>query len=328
MVKAHYVPYDELGDRPNIIVDGAANPHTLINLSHWPDNTTPEFLKDDLSAQIVFRYLDRPDSWVQADAVSNNHFDEDGLVGVYTLLNPDHAQRQRSLLIDVAAAGDFGTYRFREAARTTFVLSTFADPEFSPLDAGIFKQPYPRMAARLYEEMLPRLPEILGDLDRWRRYWELEDAFLEEGEAKVRAGQVQIEEIPELDLAIVGLPESLAGRKVHRFTQDRRAACHPMALHNVIRSFRILLMQGRNYEFQYRYESWVQYITKRPMPRVDLSPLAQQLSEMESGNGRWEFDGVDEITPKLALVNADESRIAPEEFLKRIRSFLSERSQR
>jgi len=324
----HYIPYDELGDRPNIIVDGAANPHTLITLSHWPDSDTPEVLKDDLSAQIVFRYLDRPESWVQADAVSNNHFDEDGLVGIFSLVNPDHAQRQRSLLIDVAAAGDFGTYRFREAARTTFVLSTFADPELSPLDAGIFKQPYPRLAARLYQEMLPRLPEILGDLDRWRRYGELEDAFLEEGEAKVRAGQVQIEEIPELDLAIVRLPESLSGRKVHRFTQDRRAACHPMALHNVIRSFRILLMQERNYEFQYRYESWVQYITKRPMPRVDLAPLAQQLSEMESGNGRWEFDGVDEITPKLALVDADESRIAPEEFLKRIRSFLSERSQR
>ena len=324
----HYIPYDELGDRPNSIVDGAANANTRITLSHWPDNPTPEILKDDLSTQIVFRYLDRSEAWIQADAVSNNHFDEDGLVGIFNLINPDHAQRHRLLLIDVAAAGDFGIYRFREAARTTFVLSTFADPELSPLDAGIFKQPYPRLAARLYQEMLPRLPEIIGDLDRFRRYWEFEDAILEESEAKVRAGHVQIEEIPELDLAIVRLPESLSGHKVHRFTQDRRASCHPMALHNVIRSFRILLMQGRNYEFQYRYESWVQYISKRPMPRVDLAPLAQQLSDMEAGNGRWEFDGVDEITPKLAVVNADESRIAPEEFLKRIRSFLSERSQR
>src|SRR5688572_31056596 len=98
-MKPQYVPYDELGDRPNIIVDGAANPHTLITLSHWPDSNTPEVLKDDLSAQIVFRYLDRPDSWVDVDAVSNSHFDEDGLVGVYSVLNPDHAQRHRALLV-------------------------------------------------------------------------------------------------------------------------------------------------------------------------------------------------------------------------------------
>src|SRR5215831_3044469 len=110
-----YVPYDKLGDRPNVIVDGAANANTEITLSHWPNNGTPQSLKDDLSTQIVFHYLDRPEVWARAEVVSNNHFDQDGLAGIYSLLNPSLAQKQRDLIIDIAAAGDFGTFRTREA---------------------------------------------------------------------------------------------------------------------------------------------------------------------------------------------------------------------
>jgi uncharacterized protein DUF6687 len=319
-----YVPYHELEDRPNIIVDGAANAHTSITLSHWPRSATPDVLKDDLSAQIVFRYLDHPEFRSNAEVVSNNHFDEDGLIGIYAVLNPSDALRHRDLLIDIAAAGDFGTYRFREAARADFVLSAFADPDVSPLGGDLFKEPYPKMAARLYWEVLPRLPEIVMDLDRFRGYWEAEDAMLAESEEMLRKGAIRIEETPELDLAVVTLPEYVSGRKVHRFTQNRRAACHPMALHNMLHTFRVLLVQGNSYEFQYRYESWVHYVSRRPLPRVDLRPLARRLSEMESGNGRWVFDGVDEITPKLALENTEESRISQSEFVERVKTFLAE----
>ena len=319
----HFVPYDELSDLPNVVVDGAANPHTLITLSHWPGSATPAALRDDLSTQIVFRYLDSPELWVEAEAVSNNHFDEDGLVGIYSLVDPAEALPRRELLIDIAAAGDFGTYRFREAARTAFVLSAFADPETSPLDRGIFRQRYMRLAATLYRELLQRLPEIIEDLPGYRRYWESEDAMLADSEAMIREGRIQIQEISELDLAVVTLPESLPGRKIHRFTLNRRAACHPMALHNVARSFRILLIQGRTYELQYRYESWVQYVSRTPLPRIDLAPLAERLSALESGRGRWVFDGVEEITPKLSLDGADQSRIPPQEFVAQVKEFLS-----
>jgi hypothetical protein len=303
-----YVPYNELGERPNIIVDGAANPHTVLTLSHWPHSNTPDSLKDDSSTQIVFHYLDHPDAWVYADAVSNNHFDEDGLVGIYALLHPNAAQAQRDLLIDIAAAGDFGTYRSRDAARITFVLSAFADSERSPLDPAIFKASYPRQAAHLYQEMLPRIPEFLNDIDRFRSHWQPEDIALAESEAMIRDGRIRLEEILDLDLAIVTSPSG--------------SACHPMAMHNAIRSFRVLLMQGRKYEVRYRYESWVQYVSRKPLPRVDLTPLVEQLSQRESGNARWTFDGVDEISPRLALAGDDDSGIPPEEFASLIKKYL------
>ena len=54
----------------------------------------------DTSTAIVFNYLDRPDLHVPADIVSNNHFDEAGLVGIYALLEPAAAASRRDLLID------------------------------------------------------------------------------------------------------------------------------------------------------------------------------------------------------------------------------------
>ena len=83
---------------PNVIVDGMANDRTLITLSHWRRSGTPADLMADTSTAIVFNYLDRPDLHVPADVVSNNHFDEDGLVGIYALL--EGAASRRGLLIE------------------------------------------------------------------------------------------------------------------------------------------------------------------------------------------------------------------------------------
>jgi len=317
-----FVPYQELAGIPNIIVDGSAAGGTLITLSHWPHSGTPTPLKDDLSTQIVFRYLKAPEFHVEAAAVSNNHFDEDGLAGLYAILHPEDALALEPLLVDVAAAGDFGTYRFPEAARAVFVLSAFADPDLSPFGGALFARPYPEVTALLYRETLPRLPEILRESDRFRDFWIFEQDLLDASEKAIRSGEITIRELPLLDLAVVELPEALPGRSVHRFTQKRHAACHPMALHNATHCFRVLLVQGRCYELQYRYESWVQHISRRPLPRVDLEPLALRLTEQEKNGGRWEFDGVGEITPRLRLAGAEESAIPPDLFLRQVADYL------
>ena len=57
------------------------------------------------------------------EAVSNNHFDQDGLVSIYALVAPEEAIARRSFLEDVARAGDFAVCRDRDAARVSMVLS-------------------------------------------------------------------------------------------------------------------------------------------------------------------------------------------------------------
>src|SRR5262245_29858886 len=110
-----FLPYDESGSVPTVIVDGPRNDTTLLTLSHCPKSGTPHDLKGDTSTAIVFNYLESPRFRVEADAVSNNHFDEDGLVGIFAMLEPAMAARHRDLLEDVAQAGDFGIFSRREA---------------------------------------------------------------------------------------------------------------------------------------------------------------------------------------------------------------------
>jgi hypothetical protein len=304
-----YVPFHELKELPNIIVDGSGNKHTVLMLSHWPHSGTPQEFKDDLSAQIVFRYLDRPDLQVSVEAVSNNHFDEDGLVSLYGILNPEQAQGQRNLLIDIAAAGDFGTYKFREAARIAFTIEAWTNPETSPLNSTIFNQSYPDITANLYRELLLKLPEIIANTDAFQIYWDPQDAELQKSEEAVEKGIIQIEEIPALDLAIITLPENFS-------------TLHPMALHNGISCFCLLLIQGRKYELRYRYETWIQYVSQRLIPRVDFKPLAEQLTQQENGETYWQFDGVEKIIPRLHLIGVAESQISPDSFRRQITDFL------
>src|SRR5262245_55606730 len=182
-----FAPCSDL-EQANIVADGRPLDTTVLTLSHWPKSGTPWRLKADLSAEIVFRYLEHPELRVAAEIVTNNHFDEDGLVSVFALVDPGFAIAHRQLLEDVARAGDFGWSERREAARIASVVSAFADDGTSPLDPGVFALGYAERTARLYQELLPRLPEIVTKLDAHRRWWEGDDAKHEAGLRAMAAG--------------------------------------------------------------------------------------------------------------------------------------------
>jgi hypothetical protein len=317
----HYVAYEELAATPNVIVDGAAGPATVLALSHWPKSGSPEWAKADLLAEMAFRYLDRPERHVTAAAVSNNHFDQDGLVSVFALCEPEAAMARRDHLIDLAAAGDFGTYRFRDAARAAMTIAAYDDDEQSPLAEEFAGLSYPDRSALLYEALLPRVPELIDHVDHFRDLWAEEDEVLTVSEKAIAGGQVTIDERPDLDLAVVDLPPDAAATRLHRFTVAINARVHPFAVANATGALRLVYRCGRCYEVQYRYESWVQLQTRRPAPRVDLTPLARHLDELE-GAPRWTFDGASQLTPSLHLVDAGDSTIEPDEFVRLVTAAL------
>lgn len=301
-----YVPWDALRGRPNVIVDGPATDGTVLTLSHWRGSGTPEQLADDLSTQIVFRALDRPDESVDPALVSNNHFDEDGLCGIYALVRPEEARTCRALLEDIASAGDFGTYRSREALRIAFALGAFADPERSPLGSEPFARPYPEQAALLYGELLERLPAMLSDPDAFRALWEEEDAIVSRDQQRLASGAIAIEDRPAIDLAIV---------RVRKGPMP-----HAVAINNATACFRVLTLTPGRAELRYRYETWVRYVSRPTLPRVDLAPLAEQLTAREPAGVVWRFDGVQSIEPVLAA--AGETGLPPDEIAGAVEGFL------
>lgn len=285
--------------KANVVVDGSPNDGTVLTLTHWPGFPQPAGFEFDLSAQMAYHYLDHPLDHPPADIVTNNHFDQDGLVCLHALIDPDRALEHRQLLIDVAEAGDFATFRDRRAARASMVIDAYADAERSPI-ADRLVGSYDDNCVVLYEETIPLLASIAANGERFRELWADEDAELTASEKAIAAGVVAIDEVREVDLAVVTIPDDEVSHRGHRFAGESFDAVHPMALHNATDCLRLLVVHGRRYQFVDRYESWVQYRSRRPLPRVDMRPLADQLSNAER-ESVWTASGPGSLTPTLRV---------------------------
>lgn len=321
----HYVPYGDLAaaGTPNVIVDGSPTEGTVLCLSHWPGIDSPSAFAADLSAQMAFVYLDAFDRHPGAHAVSNNHFDQDGLVGVFALAQPAEAWARRALLVEVARAGDFAVTSSRPAARVSMVIAAYADPARSPLAHQASPTSQTSQTANaddsdawtalLYTELVGRLPDVCDEPETYRALWEEEDATLSESEAALASGAVTITEDPALDLAVVEVTASAPDRGGHRFGGQWTPGLHPMAVYNATDRGAVLTARGAHYEFVYRYESWVQFRTRAVRPRVDLAPLAARLTEAEAdagGGATWEAERVSGLTPVLAPAEQADSALA------------------
>jgi hypothetical protein len=320
----HYVPYGELDSgRPSVVVDGSPAPGTVLCLSHWPGIGSPARFAADLSAEMAFAYLDAFDLHPGASVVSNNHFDQDGLVSVFAMTRPEEGSARRELLTEVARAGDFAVTSSRDAARISMTISAFADPDRSPLRPSSptpapgeseleSELNYGEWVALLHAELLPLLTELCDHPERYADLWAEEDASLTETEKALGRSSIIIEEVPELDLAVVTMPDTdqlhLGGG--HRFGGDWVAGAHPLALHNATDRGALLVFDGERPELRYRYESWVQFRSRAIRPRVDLVPLAERLNDEEpAGEVSWRASAVSSLTPTLALRDGCESTL-------------------
>jgi hypothetical protein len=287
-----YVPYAQLSGVPNVIVDGAAQEDTVLTLSHWPGSGTPAVFRADTSTEIVSNYLATPGAEKQyapkVKAVSNNHFDEDGLCSVWAMLNPKSVGRYRELLVDVATAGDFSIYRRPQAAKVVFTIRSYADPGGSPVADQL--EGDDGTGSMRYQALLPQLESFMEDTDRYGPYWADEWAAMLRSKTLMVMGEVELREIPHVDLAVAQTPELL----------------HQMVLYNSTERLRVLTaLPGGRFSLSYRYETWVQLASKPVMPRVDLTPLIPRLQELEREEVTWTFDGNAWSNPTLQPLGPD-----------------------
>ncbi len=290
--------YEESRNVPNIVVDGSPNDATVLTLTHWPGIGQPPDTKVDTSAEMAFAHLDEPVEHEPASVVTNNHFDQDGAVGLFALAHPEAALACRELLIDLAAAGDFGTYRDRRAAQASMILSAYADPTRSPAAVDLTGDP-DADTAHLYRTVLPRLVDLVTDPLPHRDLWAAEDEELAASEAALVEGRVDIAEHADIDLAVVTVDGAEPVRTGHRFSHQRFGPIHPMAIHNATERSRLLLVHRRRFRYVDRYETWVQLRSRTPALRVDLRPLAAALTADESGAATWTADPPGALAPAL-----------------------------
>ena len=318
-VSRRFSGYEESRSVPNIVIDGSPNEATVLTLTHWPGIGQPEGTTVDTSAEMAFGYLDEPVEHEPAAVVTNNHFDQDGAVGLLALIEPDDSLGCRELLIDLATAGDFGTYQHRNAARASMIISAFTDPSRSPVADRLTGDPAAD-TAELYRVVLSQLIELVTDPLPHRDLWAAEDEALSASEAALAEGRVVIDEDTDLDLAVVTVDGAEPERRGHRFTHVQLGPLHPMAVHNATERSRLLLIHGPRFLYIDRYETWVQLRSRTPALRVDLRPLAASLTASEAGPTIWTADAPSALAP--TLTHDGDSGLGPDAVVTAVRRHL------
>ena len=173
---------------------------------------------------------------------------------------------------------------------------------------------YPEQTAVLYGELLGRLPELVDNVDRFRSVWAEEDDALAASEAAIASGAVAIEEIADVDLAVVDVPADAPSSGGHRFGGDWVTGLHPMAVNTATPRLVVATRRGRRYDVELRYESWVQLRSRPLRLRRDLVPLAARLQAEERAAATWIASPVGGLTPRLTSGDGDSS-IAPARFV-------------
>ncbi len=288
-----FVPFAQLRRQPTIVVDslglGAA-----LTLAHWRAAPTPAPLRDDTSAGSVLRALHHPKTaGLAATAVTANHFDIDGFIGVWSLLNPALALQHEALLRTAATLGDFreidGAHPLADAALKLVAWLNAEEKArfYEPFDAPSRRRREDEASAEKFEWFLPRFAEILTHPESGRAAWQ-------PGYDRVKAAVAQLQKpptaqrrYPEIGLVVVATPAPA----------PYYALFGPTAGFDVVLS----LYGGNRYELEYKYTTWIDLESRPTLPRLAFAPLVARLNELETSGQTWAADGITDTGPLLRL---------------------------
>ncbi|TGE08178.1 DUF6687 family protein [Hymenobacter fodinae] len=288
-----FVPFSQLRQQPTIVVDSTGLGAAL-TLAHWRGAATPEALRDDTSAGSVLRALRAPATGgLDAPAVTANHFDVDGFVGVWSLLHPELALRHEHLLRLTATLGDFRELDWYDPlADHALKLVCWLNAEekarfYEPFGAPARRRREDEASAEKFEWFLPRFQEILENPEVGRAAWEPEVKRVQQAVAHMQSTVTTTRAYPEIGLLVVCTPVPLPY----------------YALFGSSGGFDMVLsLYDENwYEFEYKYTTWIDLESRSTLPRLPLSGLAACLNGQEQSPHQWTFDGVTDTGPLLRL---------------------------
>jgi hypothetical protein len=258
------------GDVPAISCDGLV-PGAALDLTHWQGNRTPRPYKADTSTEIALNFVASPeaaDQWAGA-VVVNNHFDTDGVLSVWVLLDPEQAMACRELLVAAAVAGDFDEWPALERG-------LWLDAAIRALAAGAADD------AEAYHTALTQLPDLIRHIDRRRDLWGREWDDLQAAVAALESGGLHAERKGALGLMIhtAGQPEAPGPLLARQFLPGARRY--------------LLAFERDGGRYDYRYErphyAWADTVVRPVLPAPDARALAETLGP------EWTDEGLPGMT--------------------------------
>ena len=288
-----FVPFQNLRQQPTIVVDSVGNGAALV-LAHWRGAATPVALRDDTSAGSVLRALRQPGlPGMDAAAVTANHFDVDGFVGVWSLLHPELALANEKLLRLVATLGDFRELNGADPlADPALKLVCWLNAEekqrfYVPFGAEALRRREDEASADKFRWFLPRFAAVLENPGAERAAWEPEYERVRQGRTIMYNSSTQLRHCPDIGLVVVQTPEP-----VPYYALFGDTAGYDMVLS---------IYDGHRYELECKYTTWIDLKSRPTLPRLPLAPLAARLNGLEKSSSRWVADGITDTGPLLRL---------------------------
>lgn len=305
---------EALDDVPKLAVDGTVD--NSIHFSHWQGNTTPAEVKADTSTEIALNLVASPNRAALTqgiDLVVNNHFDTDGALSCWTVLNGERALAYRDLLISAAEAGDFSEHTSDDGVKVSIAIqgADQASPNNipgSPL-AGMIAGEQFDDDERAYELVLPEVERLLSDVNAYEPLWRDGWRSVAEALESFASGESRVVENVVSRISLVTLKPGLASP----FAAVAKHARGEMFL------IATPANGGWLYRIDYPYYSWAETVVRPHIARRDLTSALVTLNAKEgSARGHWKTDNR-EMTAAVKFLDAAGnfavSRLEPDEVI-------------
>lgn len=290
-MQRYYIPFTEVKQHPALVVD-SMHPNGLV-LSHWRGAPTPAAVRGDTSADIVFNALHRQIPGLEIAAVTANHFDIDGFIGVWTLLNPALALAHEAVLREAARIGDFRELDLQKpASDLALKLVCWINAQetarfYPPFGTVDLEENEVIASVDKFAYFLREFGPVLHEPERFRPVWEPEYHQVLQDYALIHSRQTQISTCPQIGLVVVRPP-----RPVHYYALFSPTAGYDMVLSQYA---------GNRYELEYKYTTWIDLDARPTLPRIALMPLAARLNQLEASGESWTADPITDTGPILRL---------------------------
>ena len=308
---------------PKLSVDGTVS--NSIHFSHWQGNETAPELKADTSTEIALNLvtsLRKGELTKNIDLVTNNHFDTDGMLSVWTVMTGERAAQYRDVLIAAAEAGDFSEYSSADGVRISLAIQGSdgaipADDTGSPL-AKLLAGAEVNDDARCYELLMPEVEQLLTNINNYEPLWREGWKRIVDALESFDRGSSSVTEFPDSKVSLVLLePEIFSGEGFNPTRHSAPYTAISKFAHGELFVIGIPANDGWFYRIDYPYYSWAETVVRPKIERRDLTNVLEALNEKgERVEGLWQVDGR-ELTAAAKFMDAQQnltpSKLKPEE---------------
>lgn len=323
---------ETIADVPKLSVDGTVD--NAIHFSHWKGNQTPAAVKADTSTEIALNLVAAPNRAELTrgiDLVTNNHFDTDGVLSVWSVLSGEQALPLRERLIAAAEAGDFSEFSSADAVRASIAIQGSDSPidkSGSPLAQHLAGEDF-NDEARAYELVLPHVADLIEYPSKYEALWREPWARIETALDSFAKGTSRVEEIVGAKISLVTLASEIFG--VHGFNPALHAPPFQAISHHAHGEVFLIttpLNEGWAYRVDYPYYSWAETVVRPRISRTDFTALVAALNELDqSMAGKWRIDE-SELASAIKFSDANNrlagSRLRPDEVAEHLKAALTE----